>query len=224
MNVFVLSTGRCGSNTFARACQHVNNFSAGHESRMYGIRNRVNYPDDHIEIDNRLSWFLGRLDRRYGNDAFYVHLKRDREDTAKSLARYYDGGIMKAYKERIIWRAGEDPTVSPLDVCKHYYDTVNSNIELFLKDKPRSMKFWLGSAEEDFREFWDQIEAEGNRSAALMEWGRSYNASDQENAPDPEQATDRPSLMSRKSSSLPARAVRKAVRIVQKFPDFVRAA
>lgn len=191
---------------------------------MYGIRNRVKYPDSHIEVDNRLSWFLGRLDRRYGNDAFYVHLKRNREDTAKSLVRRYEGGIMKAYKERIIWRADDDPTVSPLDVCRHYYDTVNSNIELFLKGKPQSMEFRLESAKEDFREFWEQIKARGDLSAALREWSQKYNASDREQAPDSEEATDKPSLMSRKNTSLPVRAAHKAVRIVQKFPDFIRAA
>lgn len=224
MNVFVLSTGRCGSNTFARASRHIDNFSAGHESRMYGIRDRVNYPNNHIEIDNRLSWFLGRLDRRYGDDAFYVHLRRDRDDTAESLARRYDSGIMKAYKERIIWRADDDPTVSPLDVCKHYCDTVNSNIKLFLKNKTRSMEFWLQSAEKNFREFWSRIGAEGDLSAALEEWNQKYNASDQGEAPDSKAATERPSLMSRKSTSFPVRASRKVVRIVRKLPDFLRAA
>lgn len=224
MNVFVLSTGRCGSNTFARACQHIDNYSAGHESKMYGIRDRVKYPNNHVEIDNRLSWFLGRLDRRYGDDAFYVHLRRNRDDTAESLARRYNTGIMKAYKERIIWRADDAPTVSPLDVCKHFCDTVNSNINLFLKDKSRCMEFWLHSAGKDFREFWGRIRAEGDLSAALEEWNQKYNASEQEEAPDSKEATDKPSLMSRKSTSFPVRASRKVVRVVRKLPDFLRAA
>jgi len=34
MNVFVLNTGRCGSTTFSKACQHVSNFTSQHESRV----------------------------------------------------------------------------------------------------------------------------------------------------------------------------------------------
>ena len=40
---------------------------------------RLDYPDQHIESDNRLAWYAGRLEKRYGDDAFYVHLKRDRQ-------------------------------------------------------------------------------------------------------------------------------------------------
>lgn len=78
MNVFVLSTGRCGSTTFVKACEHITNFSAAHESRtgLLGAA-RLDYAGNHIEADNRLSWLLGRLDRTYGNAAFYVHLRRD---------------------------------------------------------------------------------------------------------------------------------------------------
>lgn len=31
MNVFVLCTGRCGATTFHRACEHIENYSAGHD-------------------------------------------------------------------------------------------------------------------------------------------------------------------------------------------------
>jgi len=99
-------------------------------------------------------------------------------------------------------------------VCKHYCDTVNSNIELFLKDKARSMELWLESAEEDFSEFWERIGAEGDLSASLEEWTRSYNASDPKEAPD-KQFEPPP---------LSVRAARKAVRIARKFPDFIRKA
>ena len=32
MRVFVLCTGRSGSTTFVRACQHIDNYTASHES------------------------------------------------------------------------------------------------------------------------------------------------------------------------------------------------
>ena len=67
MNVFILNSGRCGSTTWIRACTHIDNFSAGHETRSHLSGDaRLDYPDRHIEADNRLSWLLGRLDRQYG--------------------------------------------------------------------------------------------------------------------------------------------------------------
>ena len=99
MNVFVLCTGRCGSTTFTRACEHINNYTSSHESRTQFLgAERFNYPTNHIEVDNRLSWLLGRLDNIYGNDAFYVHLTRDINLTCNSLTKRANQGIMRAYK------------------------------------------------------------------------------------------------------------------------------
>ena len=64
MNVFVLNTGRCGSVTFIEACRHIHHYSAAHESRATYIgEQRLAYAANHIEADNRLCWFLGRLDK-----------------------------------------------------------------------------------------------------------------------------------------------------------------
>src|SRR5664279_6422416 len=88
MNVFVLTTGRAGSESFIAACKHLTNYTAGHESQVSRLGpDRIQYPDRHIEADNRLAWFLGRLEERYGDEAFYVHLVRDRAATAASLVR-----------------------------------------------------------------------------------------------------------------------------------------
>jgi hypothetical protein len=74
MGVFVLCTGRSGSLTYIRACSHITNYTAGHEtgSRKLGD-DRFSYPDNHIEADNRLSWFPGTLEELYGNNAFQVN-------------------------------------------------------------------------------------------------------------------------------------------------------
>ena len=142
MNVFVLCTGRCGSVTFSRACQHIDNYSAGHESNWSVVKNRCAYADNHIEVDNRLVWFLGRIDSIYGDDAFYVHLKRNIDDTSQSLLRKSypprkkngsialskGQAIMWVYRNGLIWK-GDD--TKPIDVCRHYCETVNTNIELF---------------------------------------------------------------------------------------------
>lgn len=176
MNVFVLNSGRCGSTTFIRACRHIDNYSAGHESRVHRIGpDRLAYPDAHIEADNRLSWLLGRLDRRYGGGAFYVHLRRDPAEVAASFARRQDFGIMKAYREGILLDG--EPGQSAHARAQDYLDTVEANIALFLRDKPGQMDFRLERARQDFTAFWHRIGARGDLDAALAEWDTRYNAS-----------------------------------------------
>ncbi len=177
MNIFVLCTGRCGSTTFTRACEHITNFSASHESRCKKLGGeRFNYPENHIEIDNRLSWLLGRLDEAYGDNALYVHLKREEELVATSFTKRYKRGIIKAYRGGgIIMGVPED--TEPMDVSIDYCRTVNSNISLFLKDKINKMEFSLENYESDFKEFWGKIKADGNYKLALSEFNTTHNAS-----------------------------------------------
>lgn len=182
MNVFVLSTGRCGSTTFVRACTHFTNFTAGHETRSRVLGpTRLHYPPNHIESDNRLSWFLGRLDEAYSDDAFYVHLTRDSALVAKSYSRLtYRGGIMQAYYDGILMRLGRNADRKPpselweeigLDLCA----TVDANIRLFLKDKTNTTILRIETAKEDFGRFMDRIGAEGDRESALAEWDVRHN-------------------------------------------------
>ena len=97
MNVFVLCTGRCGSHTFIESCNHISNYTAGHETRSRFLgKERLNFALNHIEADNRLAWFLGRLDTTYRENVFYVHLSRNKNQTIKSFSvrknfRHYAG-------------------------------------------------------------------------------------------------------------------------------------
>jgi hypothetical protein len=176
MNVFILNAGRSGSLTFIQACRHISNYSSAHESRsgLLGAA-RLAYPHNHIEADNRLSWLLGRLDRAYGKDAVYIHLRRAGHDTAASFVQRYAGGIIRAYRKTILMGLPRD--TAPMDVAVDYCDTVYSNIELFLRDKPNKMQFNIETARADFRRFWSLIRAEGDLEAALSEFDRHYNAS-----------------------------------------------
>ncbi|MCU7933290.1 MAG: hypothetical protein KZQ99_00230 [Candidatus Thiodiazotropha sp. (ex Dulcina madagascariensis)] len=175
MNVFILNAGRCGSTTFIQACRQITNYSASHESRtQYTGAERLAYPANHIEADNRLCWLLGRLDRRYGDDAFYVHLSRDRQASMDSFIKRAHFGIMKAYREGILL---DGRPQQAQQIVSDYLDTVESNISLFLKDKTYRMAFRLENATTDFVDFWEQIGAEGNREKALREWQIRYNAS-----------------------------------------------
>jgi hypothetical protein len=169
---------------------------------------RLTYPRNHIEADNRLSWLLGRLDERYGDEAFYVHLIRKREETSASFSKRREG-IIKAYMEAIVpySKAGSATT----DVCDDYYETVNGNIRLFLKDKSKTMCFRLEYAKDDFRRFWDLIEAEGDLDAALQEFDVLHNAS----------AKPRKQMVTR---ALPVRFIAKIKRVARAFPEFLRRA
>jgi hypothetical protein len=188
MRVFVLCTGRCGSKTFVQACRHIHNFTAGHETRagLFGAA-RLEYPDGHIEADNRLSWFLGPLDRRFGGEAFYVHLRRDSEQVARSFLRRFGQSrvsIIDAFAHAIVMQEHEWPAADRLDLCRAYVETINENIALFLRDKPRKIEVQVERAAEDFARFWDAIGARGDRAAALAEWTIRHNRSAPE-APSP---------------------------------------
>jgi hypothetical protein len=175
MNVFVLNTGRSGSKTFARACSHITNFTSAHESRSGLLgESHFDYPDNHIESDNRLSWLLGRLDRRFGDRAFYVHLTRDVAPVATSWARRSHTGIMNAYRYAILWHCPKNSTA--YDVAADYCDTVDANIRLFLKDKTNWMPFRLEEGRDRFPEFWRRIGAKGDLAAALAEFDVRHNA------------------------------------------------
>ena len=174
-NVFILCTGRCGSTTFIKACNHATNYSVGHETRTGLIGNdRFSYPAFHIEADNRLSWLLGRLDKAYGNSAFYVHLTRDTEAVVESFAKRR-GGIMEAYVGMgILMGCREQNAVV---IARDYIDTVNSNIEHFLSNKTNKMKFRLENAKDDFVRFSLLTQLQGDLSSALNEFDFKHNAS-----------------------------------------------
>lgn len=135
---------------------------------------RLAYPKDHIEADNRLSWLLGRLEERYGDEATYVHLRRDEAATARSFAARADNGIMRAYSSALIWQVPS--TTDPLEVAHDYLRTVNSNIALFLRDKTKRLDFKLENARQDLPRFWEYIRAEGDFDAAMAEFDVRHNS------------------------------------------------
>jgi len=174
MNVFVLCTGRSGSLTMTRACRHIANYTTGHESRLDCIgRARLDYPENHIEVDNRLSWLLGRLDKAYGNNAYYVHLIRDINQTAQSYNKRWQNrySLIRAYSHDILMQKKNH-----FETCRDLWDTVNTNISLFLKDKSHKREIRLENAQEDFSQFWKEIGAEGNLEEALKEFSEKHHA------------------------------------------------
>ncbi len=183
-NIFVLCTGRCGSTTFIEAAKHITNFSAAHESRTHFFgSSKLDYPSHHIEADNRLSWHLGRLDAAYGDRAWYVHLTRNREEVATSMAERRPQGIGRFYHRVILLGTKKISTATRYDACLDFVDTVTANISLFLRDKTHVLPVALETGKADFDRFWDWIGAKGNRAAALAEWDVKHNARKTTQAP-----------------------------------------
>ena len=198
MNVFVLTTGRSGSLAFAEACRHITNFSSGHETRVGLLGDaRFAYPSDHIEVDDRLSWFLGRLDETWGDRAFYVHLRRNDELTAASRVRRWNKPGMRAYRSGILWDV--DPDIDRIEVARDLNRTVNSNIRFYLRDKTQVMTIEIESIAEAFPRFWERIGAEGDLDAALAEFGAGHHEGTSK------RSTPRPSNSGRMSRRWPLR-------------------
>ncbi len=186
MNVFVLCTGRCGSVTFSKACEHITNYTSGHETRLTGSRyhlgrSSVDHPDGHIEVSPYLIWRLGWLDKCYeGKPVFYVHLKRNAEDTARS---YFNKFFRK--QQGIAWSwwflMGRPKSISSTgkeQLSSIFYDmavTMNLAIETFLKIRPH-ITIDIENPKERFREFWNKIGAYGNLQDALDEFDTHYNS------------------------------------------------
>jgi hypothetical protein len=143
-------------------------------------KERFLYPDQHIEADNRLSWMLGSLDRCFGNEAYYVHLMRNKRETVRSYNRRWvrNSSLIRAFSEGIqqigLHKMDDQRR---LDVVSDFYDLVQDNIRHFLKDKTHRMELHLENIEEEFPEFWKWIGAEGDLEAALDTLSRKHNQS-----------------------------------------------
>jgi predicted protein tyrosine phosphatase len=172
-NVFVLCTGRCGSQTFSRACEHFTNYTAGHEtrSRMLG-QDRLAFPDSHIEADNRLSWILGRLEKKFGDDALYVHLTRDASKVAASYDTRWDHrfSLIDGYNRSILMQS-----VYNEGAAVDLVETVTANIEAFLANKSHVIKIDIDAPQQEFRRFVEMIGAEGDVEAAVAEFSVRHN-------------------------------------------------
>lgn len=168
MRVFIICTGRTGSHNIAKACSFIENYTSGHETRIaMSASEKLNYPDNHIEADNRLSWLLGSLDKRFeDNDTIYVHLKRDPALVAKSYNRRWHlrYSIVRAFSSGILMKNSRQDDIKS---CNDYVEVVNDNIEFFLKSKSNKLTINIENIDNDFKAFWKLINAEGDLEAAL---------------------------------------------------------
>ena len=177
--VFVLCTGRCGSTTFARAAEHITNYTVKHESRTHLLGPaRLAYPTRHIEVDNRLAWWLGNLDQTFGDTPYFVHLTRDPTEVAASYANRKHYGLLKGYHKSLLCHRMRPNTETDMTkIAADMVATITANITHFLRDKTKVMQMPLETIEKDFPTFWHWIGAKGDLPAALAEWTVLHNAS-----------------------------------------------
>ncbi len=195
-HVFVLCTGRCGSVTFAKACTQFTNYTVGHETNRATGEARLAYPKGHIEVDNRLAWFLGGLEDRYGDEAFYVHLVRDDARVAASYDRrwHHHGSLIRGFDDGICGHRLPSP-----ETAAHLVATVNANIRAFLQNKTNVIVGDIDTVQEWFPSFAAAIGAGGDLEGAIAEFANRHNATEPEAGDD---AADAAARRSRESLSV----------------------
>ena len=173
MRVFVVSTGRCGSTTFSKACQFISNYTVAHQWH-HGQVGNYEYPDDHIEVDPRLSYSLPLLIEKYPT-AKYIHLQRERESCIKSLSKRKSTGFFM----RFHFGAIDKNLQKGAEV---YYDITNSLInKILLGANSQTIHVWLENLisldyeNNDWQKIWNFIKAQGNFKDSLAQWKIKYN-------------------------------------------------
>lgn len=130
-NIFIISPGRTATYAMSKAFSNVSDYTCAHESRV-GFFNdqRINYPDNHIELDNRLSFYLPQLTRKYSKkNSLLVIVNRDRNSIAKSYnKRWRKINIMKAFSQGIHMN---DLQSNNIDVCLAYVNYIYETIDYF---------------------------------------------------------------------------------------------
>lgn len=166
--IFVVGTGRCGTTTFYQACKWITNYTCGHESAA-GRLPPICYPDSHIEVAGHLSMQLGLLTEQFP-DAKWVHLIRERNSCIDSIASTAQIQL-DAWARHWCQKFQADPR----DIAASYYDCLNANIRLGLRDKD-FITVHTGSLE-NWEEFWNWSGARGNLIVSSEIWSqRKYNA------------------------------------------------
>ena len=186
MRVFVLTTGRTASTTFAAACEHIDNMTAGHETRARQLSARLDYPDQHIEVDNRLVWFLGGLGRHFDDtETFYVHLTRDPQQVARSyLERWHiNVSIVRHFYHGVLMRKEKPTPAEALDACHEFVTAVDDNISEFLSVRQNWCEVRLEHFAEDFLRFMTQAGLSGDREAMVSVLQQRQNTSKRREKP-----------------------------------------
>lgn len=178
MRVFCIGTGRCGTTTFYKSCQHITNFTSANESHRHGslATGWLDYPDNHIEVDPHLVWSLGTLINLYP-DALFVHLKRNRTDVVNSWLKRPStstkgaGALCSIMFQVDYFKAGLEVRKKLLGLL---YNGIVNNVDEALKGKSYA-EFNLHQLPVQLSALWAVIGAEGNLDAAIETCKKTHN-------------------------------------------------
>lgn len=176
MRVFILCTGRCGSMAFYKACTHFENYTSGHESNVGKLKGRLEYPDNHIEVDNRLTFMITELYCLYP-DALYVHLKSDIENVAESYRKRisHRNSLIVGWIRNIMCM---QPKLSDYESSKFMVESIRNIIDTSLNGiSANHFTFYLETWRIAFPIFVKSINASTNISKSLSEFEKGWNAS-----------------------------------------------
>lgn len=164
--IFVVGTGRCGTTTFARACENARNRTVGHETcagKVYSFE----YPQKHIEVDAPLVFRMNDL-RRLNPGCRFVHLIRtDRAACIESMVRY-DPEICRAFG----WMVYHFAECDALTGAAALYDTITR-----IPKGNDVLTVSLESIKENWSKCWEWMGCEGDFIKSLETWEHKFNAS-----------------------------------------------
>jgi hypothetical protein len=178
MRVFALTTGRTGSRTFARAMSHQSVFSVAHDSKLSVFDgSRLDLPDWHIEINTRLAWFLGSLDRIYCDDPVFVHLRRNEDEVIRSFFERDKppSSIMHAFANGIVANSDRKTTEQWMQASTLMVRTVDDNIESFLKSKSKKVEIRLENPYPGLVQLWSLLGLTEKREGGLEQAFEEYS-------------------------------------------------
>lgn len=187
MRVYVVGTGRCGSVTIAAALKEtVTNLTVGHETFANGHPSNMAYPglpDDHIEVDHRLTFHLGPilLDVMKG-EAIVVWLRRNTEAVVRSWLRRFKvkGGMMRSWANGVAYFRPELRSADDLEhVARSYVTHVERHLQSVFEchEGADLVRLHIEKPEPGLRELWKLAGLEGDLDRCLELATRYLNKS-----------------------------------------------
>jgi hypothetical protein len=141
---------------------------------------RLDYPDSHIEADNRLAYFLGSMARRFNAErTVWVHLRREIPDVVNSYLprRTSSAQILNAFGHGILMSSCEKSEMEWREICELMIRTTRDNIEQFISTQRFVVRMDLEDPLPGLRQVWLNARAEGDFTAATEEWSIRHNKS-----------------------------------------------
>ena len=165
MNIFVIGSGRCGTLTFSKSISHCTNYTVGHESHA-GSVDRLNYPENHIEVSSHLTLYWPMLRKRYPQCRFVWIQRVDDVRCARSISKLQGGQIVRDFCN--VFHQQPNPVL--IEGALDIYDMMNAQGEA-----SGAFRIEMENAKAQWQRCWDFMGCEGDFELSLNEWDTRYN-------------------------------------------------